>query len=88
MYDILRSRGAVYGSSNGWERPLWFAPEGVEAVDQLDFLNPGWKRYVADEHHAVRNHVALIDQSSFAKFELIGPRALETIQYLAVSQHG
>ena len=85
LYDILRSRGAVYGSSNGWERPLWFAPEGVEAVDQLDFLNPGWKRYVADEHHAVRNHVALIDQSSFAKFELIGPRALETIQYLAVS---
>jgi sarcosine dehydrogenase len=85
LYDRLKDRGAVYGSRNGWERPLWFAPEGVPAVDQLDFLNPGWHRYAAGEHRAVREGVALIDQSSFSKFEVIGPGALALLQRVAVS---
>jgi 4-methylaminobutanoate oxidase (formaldehyde-forming) len=85
FYDALKQQGAVYGSKNGWERPLWFAPAGVEPVDQLSFVDPGWKRYAAEEHRAVREHAGLIDQSSFSKFELIGPGALEAIQYLVVS---
>lgn len=85
LYDRLKAKGAVYGSKNGWERPLWFAPDGVEPVDQLDFLKPGWKQYVAEEHKAVRNGVVLVDQSSFSKFELVGQGALDALQYLAVS---
>ena len=85
LHARLKERGAVYGSKNGWERPLWFAPEGVEPVDRLSFLDPGWKRFVADEHHAARNGVVLIDQTSFSKFELMGPGALRAVQRLAVS---
>jgi len=83
LYHILKQRGAVYGSKNGWERPLWFAPEGVAPVDQLDFLEPGWHAFAAEEHKAVREGVALIDQSSFSKFELIGIGALPLLQKLA-----
>ena len=85
LYDILKDHGAVYGSKNGWERPLWFAPHGVEPVDQLDYLNPGWKHYSAREHQAIRTKVALIDQSSFSKFELIGKGACAALQAMAVS---
>lgn len=85
LYRKLKDQGAVYGSKNGWERPLWFAPEGVTPVDQLDFLEPGWKQYAAEEHRAVRERVALIDQSSFSKFEIVGADALATLQRLAVS---
>lgn len=85
LYQVLRDQGAVYGSKNGWERPLWFAPEGVEPIDQLDFLKPGWMKYVSIEHKAVRDRVALIDQTSFAKFEVIGRGALAVLQWLCVS---
>ncbi|MEB8386315.1 FAD-dependent oxidoreductase [Rhodobacteraceae bacterium KMM 6894] len=82
FYDALKARGAVYGSKNGWERPLWFAPEGVPPVDQLDFLKPGWHAFAANEHRAVREGAALIDQSSFAKFEMMGPGTLDVLQRL------
>jgi glycine cleavage system aminomethyltransferase T/glycine/D-amino acid oxidase-like deaminating enzyme len=85
LHARLATKGAVWGSKNGWERPLWFAPDGVAPVDQLDFLSPGWKKYAALEHQAVRQGVALIDQSSFSKFELHGPGALNTLQHLAVT---
>lgn len=83
LYDRLKQAGAVYGSKNGWERPLWFAPDGVPAMDQLAFLDPGWKPFAEAEHRAVREGVALIDQTSFAKFELIGAGALLLLQRLA-----
>ncbi|WP_193369021.1 GcvT family protein [Pelagibius marinus] len=85
LYEILKARGAVYGSKNGWERPNWFAPEGVEPVDKPGFAEQNWKPYVAEEHRSVREGVALIDQSSFSKFELRGPGALDALQRLAVS---
>src|SRR3546814_6106445 len=70
LYETLKARGAVYGSKNGWERPNWFAPVGVEPVDRPGFTDQNWKPYVAEEHRAVREGVALIDQSSFSKFEI------------------
>mgnify|MGYP002266555979 CR=1 FL=1 len=83
LHDRLKQRGAIFGSKNGWERPLWFAPEGVPQEDQLAFIDAGHKKYVADEHRAVREGVALIDQTSFSKFELVGPGALSLLQRLA-----
>ncbi len=85
FHDRLVAQGAVHGSKNGWERPLWFAPRGVAPVDLPDLLEPGWRPFVTAEHRAVREGVGLIDQSSFAKFELIGPGAPAAIQRLAVS---
>ncbi|MEO3430469.1 FAD-dependent oxidoreductase [Pelagibius sp. CAU 1746] len=85
LYETLKARGAVYGSKNGWERPNWFAPQGVEPVDKPGFTGQNWTPHVAEEHRAVREGVALIDQSSFSKFELRGPGALGAIQRLAVS---
>ena len=85
VYGDLKKAGAVFGSKNGWERPLWFAPKGTQPVDQLDFLKPGWKKYAAKEHQTVREGVALIDQSSFSKFEIFGEGTLKVLQRLCVS---
>ncbi|MBL1436804.1 MAG: FAD-dependent oxidoreductase [Rhodobacteraceae bacterium] len=85
LHARLKEKGAVMGSKNGWERPLWFAPKGVPPVDQLDFMNPGWQKFAAEEHKAVREGVTLTDQSSFSKFELFGTGALDALQHMCVS---
>ena len=85
LHDTLGRQGAVFGSRGGWERPNWFAPQGIEAVDLPSFTQPNWFPHVAEEHRAVRERVALIDQTSFAKFEITGPGALDAVQWLSVA---
>lgn len=85
LYPILKQRGAVFGSRAGWERPNWFAPAGVEAVDKPSFDWPNWFEHVAAEHARVRNGVAMIDLSSFAKMEIMGPGTLAALQRLSVA---
>jgi dimethylglycine dehydrogenase len=75
LYDRLTERGAVLGFRFGWERPLWFAPEGVAPVDDLTFRRPNWLEHVAAECRAVRERVGVLDQTSFAKYEVRGPGA-------------
>lgn len=85
LHQRLLETGAVMGSRGGWERPNWFAPPDVEAVDRPSYARPNWFEHVAAEHRAVRERVALIDQSSFAKFELVGPGALAALQHLCAA---
>ena len=85
LYGMLGDQGAVFGSKFGWERPNWFAPEGVAPRDEPSFGRPNWFETVGAEHRAVRERVALIDQSSFAKFEVSGPGALAFLQGLAAN---
>ncbi len=72
LYETLKSSGACFGSKLGWERPNWFAPKGVQPVDHYSMGRQNWFEPVGAEHHAVREHAGLFDQSSFAKFEMRG----------------
>jgi 4-methylaminobutanoate oxidase (formaldehyde-forming) len=85
LHDRLATAGAVFGSRGGWERPNWFAPPGVEPVDEPSFTGGNWFEHAGNEALAVRNGVALIDQTSFAKFEISGPGALAAVQWLSVA---
>ena len=85
LHSDLAQRGAVFGSRGGWERANWFAPAGVEAVDRPSFTEPNWWPHVRSAHLAVRAGVGLIDQTSFAKFEITGPGALNAVQWLSVA---
>jgi sarcosine dehydrogenase len=83
LYDVLLSRGAVMGTKFGWERPNWFATAGAEAVEQPTFARSIGFGSTAQEHRAVREAVGVVDQSSFAKFEIDGPGALALLQRVA-----
>ncbi|MDX1402091.1 MAG: glycine cleavage T C-terminal barrel domain-containing protein, partial [Kiloniellales bacterium] len=85
LYERLKARNACFGSKLGWERPNWFAPEGVAPEDHYSFGRQNWFSHVGEEHIACRERVALFDQSSFAKFELRGPDAAEAIDWVAAN---
>lgn len=84
LYEVLKRKGAVYGSKAGWERPLWFDAGEVQGSETPSFEGkPGWFEAVGREHRAVRERAALIDQTSFSKFEIRGRGALEALQGIA-----
>ncbi|MBN9020803.1 MAG: FAD-dependent oxidoreductase, partial [Rhizobiales bacterium] len=84
LHGRLAAAGAVFGAKFGWERPNWFAAPGTSRDDRPSFEGrPGWFDAVAEEHRAIRERVAVIDQTSFAKFELSGPGVAGFLQRLA-----
>ncbi len=86
LYARLKAQGAVFGSKLGWERPNWFAPEGVEPRDLYAMGRQNWFEAVGAEHRLVRERVGVFDQSSFAKFELTGPDAGAALEYLCANR--
>lgn len=86
LYEPLKAMGAVYGSKFGWERPHYFDPEAKTGQAGPTFGRPDWFEAVGAEHRAVRERVALIDQSSFSKFELSGPGACAALENLSAAR--
>ena len=85
LYARLAGRGAVYGARFGWERPLWFAPGGVARDEEYTFRRPDWLPAVAAECAGVRERLGVLDQTSFAKYELSGPGARDLLDRLCAN---
>ncbi|HEX4572640.1 MAG TPA: FAD-dependent oxidoreductase [Dongiaceae bacterium] len=85
LYERLKAEGACFGSKLGWERPNWFAPSGVEAKDIYSYGRQNWFEAVGSEHRAARERVALFDQTSFAKFLLLGRDAEAALSWIAAN---
>jgi len=82
LYNKHKENNACFGETAGWERALYFAPKGVKPKTEYSFIRQNWHDWVIDEVNACRNNVALLDQSTFAKFILKGTDALEILQWL------
>ncbi len=85
LYERLRAAGACFGEKMGFERPNWFANEGETPEDVYTYGRPNWFAAVAREHQATRDRVALFDQSSFAKFSLIGRDAEAALSWICAN---
>ena len=74
LHTRMLSYGAIYGENLGYERPLWFDKSVkdfyIEDHEKGTFGKPRWFELVRDEYMACRKGVAVIDMSSFTKFEL------------------
>ena len=68
-----------------WERPNWYAPQGVEPRDAYSFGRQNWFEHVGNEHRAVRERAGVFDQSSFAKFEMRGPDAEKALSWICAN---
>lgn len=85
LYERLKAHRAVFGSKLGWERPNWFAPEGMEPKDVYTMGRQNWFEPVGDEHRHVREAVGVFDQSSFAKYEMTGKDAQRALDFICAN---
>ena len=85
IHDRLVSAGACHGEAYGWERPNWYAPEGIEARYEYSYGRQNWFEYSGAEHRAVREGVALFDLSSFAKFRFEGRDAAAVLNQVCAN---
>jgi 4-methylaminobutanoate oxidase (formaldehyde-forming) len=85
LYRRLKDQGACFGSKLGWERPNWFAPKGKDTRDVYSYGRQNWFDAVGEEHRAVRERVGLFDQTSFAKFLVVGRDAETALSWIAAN---
>ncbi|MTI08832.1 GcvT family protein [Curvivirga aplysinae] len=87
LYDRLLNQGACFGEKLGWERPNWFADieNGQEAKDEYSYGRQNWFEKVGREHQNTRENVSVFDQSSFAKFLMVGPDAEKALNWICAN---
>jgi len=85
LHDRLAARGACFGSRMGWERPLFFATGGATAELDYTWGKPRWLEASVREQRATRNAVAVFDQTSFSKYVVSGPGAVEGLQWVCTA---
>jgi 4-methylaminobutanoate oxidase (formaldehyde-forming) len=85
LHDVLRQAGAAFGQAAGWERANWFEPGAVDPPVEYSFDRPSWFPAVREEVRATRDGVALYDLSTYSKFLVQGPGALDGLQRLVTA---
>lgn len=85
-YDRLKDLGAVFGQKFGWERANWFAPKGVEQIDDWSFRRSNWFDHVGKECLNVQNNVGILDMTAFAKCRISGPGAKDFLDNLVANK--
>ncbi|MFP6774119.1 MAG: FAD-dependent oxidoreductase [Alphaproteobacteria bacterium] len=86
LHDRLVAAGACFGEAAGWERANWYAPGETLPQYEYSYGRQNWFHHAAAEHRAVREGVALFDQTSFAKYQLSGRDALSVLNQVSANQ--
>ncbi len=86
LHATLKAANAVFGVSCGLEIPLYFAMPGEPALETPTLRRSNAFTAVQAECHAARQAVAILDISSFAKYEVMGPQAATALNRLLASR--
>ncbi|KAF2995661.1 hypothetical protein E8E13_001586 [Curvularia kusanoi] len=89
-----RELGAFFLEVGGWERPHWYEanadlvkslPEEWKPVDRDAWSSQFYSPIAAAEAWKTRNAVAVYDMTTFHRFEVFGPAAVDLLQRLTTS---
>ena len=85
LHDLLKAKGAVHEEVFGFERPRWFARDGVAQQDHYSFRRNQVHKMIETEVKAVREAVGIMDVTAFTKVEVCGPDAGKFLDRLAAN---
>ena len=84
-HENLKSFGACFGVSGGYERPMWFALDGEKAEYEYSYNYQNWYPSVEYETNNTVKNVGLFDLTPFSKFDLKSEKAHEELQKICTS---
>ena len=84
-HDNLKSFGACFGVSGGYERPMWFALDGEKAEYEYSYNFQNWYPSAEYETNNTINNVGLFDLTPFSKFEIKSDKAHQELQKICTA---
>ena len=87
-YDAVKELGADFGEKSGWERPNWYesnTKDGDVALRPRGWAGMHWSPAIGAEALATRRAAGLFDETSFSKFEVVGPGTVGFLQHLCAN---
>jgi len=84
-HDNLKSFGACFGVSGGYERPMWFALDGEKAEYEYSYNYQSWYPSVEYETNNTIKNVGLFDLTPFSKFEIKSDKSHQELQRICTA---
>ena len=85
LFNYVKDLGAVFGEVNGWERPNWYARDGVKPEYEYSYGRQNWFPCATYEAQQLMSNCAFFDQSSFAKYSVEGRDALAVLNRVSAA---
>ncbi len=85
FYEKTKALGAVFGEVNGYERPNWYAREGVNPAYEYSYGRQNWFSCAQFEADRLQNDCVIFDQSSFCKFMVEGRDACSVLNHISAN---
>ncbi|MEO1198718.1 MAG: FAD-dependent oxidoreductase [Pseudomonadota bacterium] len=80
LYETLNDKGAVNQDIYAWERPYWYAPDGMPREHIHSFRRSALHEIVGDEVTGLRSAAGITDLTAFSKIEVFGPDAIAFLE--------
>ena len=84
-HEELKKEGACFGQLGEYERPMWYALDGVKPEYQYSFNQQNWYPSAEYECKNTTQNVGLFELSPFSKYEIKGEKAYEELQRLCTA---
>ncbi len=85
LYEPTKKLGAVFGEVNGWERPNWYARDGVKPEYAYSYGRQNWFSCANYEARQLMTKCAFFDQASFAKYQVEGRDACKMLNTICAN---
>jgi len=85
IYEATKKLGAVFGEVNGWERPNWYARDGVKPEYAYSYGRQNWFACADHEAKQLMTKCTFFDQSSFAKYQVEGRDAVKVLNHISAN---
>ena len=84
-HESLKSFGACFGASGGYERPMWFALDGEKSEYEYSYNYQNWYPSAEYETKNTVKNIGLYDLTPFSKFDIISEKAHEELQKICTA---